>query len=255
MSPRKVTTRRGQRYYEWRGEKYWSVTTIINGGVPKPQLVPWAIREVAEGAVAMIDTLPRLVKQSPGAAVDMLKGLPWAKKTAAADVGTSIHERAEALVKGRPLPPVPGEIAGYIDAFDRWRFDWQPQYVASEATVYNRAESYAGTLDAIIQLDGEPWLLDVKTGKGVYPEVALQLAAYRHAEFIAAPDGTENPMPAVYGGLVLHLRPDGYDLYPVECGKAVLDVFRHVREVFRWQEETGKCVIGEPLTVIEEETP
>ena len=46
--------------------------------------------------------------------------------------------------------------------------------------------------------DGRTVLLDYKTaGSGVWPETAFQLAAYAHAEFYVAEDGTERPVPAI----------------------------------------------------------
>lgn len=40
------STEEGSRFYTWRGESYWSVTTIIGGGVPK-YLHRWAAKSVA----------------------------------------------------------------------------------------------------------------------------------------------------------------------------------------------------------------
>lgn len=75
---------------------------------------------------------------------------------------------------------------------------------------------YAGTFDLLAMMAGQDWLLDVKTGKGVYPEVACQLAAYRAAEFAL----TAGPVPFDYGHArmaALHLRPDGtYALIEVD---------------------------------------
>ena len=51
MSPRNATESGSKRLYAWRGEKFWSVTTIISGGLPKPALLPWGIKAVAEAAV------------------------------------------------------------------------------------------------------------------------------------------------------------------------------------------------------------
>ncbi len=38
---------------------------------------------------------------------------------------------------------------------------------------------YAGTIDRIIDMDGEKILLDIKTSNAIYPSYWLQLAAYR----------------------------------------------------------------------------
>jgi hypothetical protein len=101
----------------------------------------------------------------------------------------------------------------FVEAFDRFLDTWQPQFEAAELTVVNDLDGYAGTLDAIARipaLTDELLVLDWKTGKAVYPEVGLQLAAYRRAKVAyTRPDGTEVPMPETVGGMVLHLRPEG----------------------------------------------
>jgi glutaredoxin-related protein len=180
-------------------------------------------------------------------AVRYLKGIPYAHRDRAADLGTSLHEAIEAHTLGRPYPPWPITIQTRMGHFVQFLEDWQPIFDQAEATVYNRSEKYAGTLDAIIDLDGRKILLDVKSGKGVYPEVALQLAAYRYAEFIGLPDGSEAGMPQVDECAVLHLTDEGYQLVPVVADERVFKAFLYAREVFRWQNETSKTVIGQPM--------
>jgi hypothetical protein len=241
----------GQRTYTWRQEGFWSVTTIISGGVPKPALLPWGIKSVAEGACDLADELPGLVAKDRDAAVRMLKGIPWASRDKAADIGTLVHAAIEADRLGQPWPPVPEVAQARMDAFARFVADHQPEYQATEASVYSRRWHYAGTLDAIVKLDGRTLLLDAKTGKGVYPEVALQLAAYRYAEFIGSPDGDEEPMVPVDGCAVLHLPPEGdsYELIDVRADEQVFQSFLYALEVFRWQEEHSKTVLLGPLKV------
>lgn len=41
----------GKRTYSWRNERFFSVTTIIGGALPKPALIYWSANEVAEYAV------------------------------------------------------------------------------------------------------------------------------------------------------------------------------------------------------------
>jgi hypothetical protein len=130
--------------------------------------------------------------------------------------------------------------------FDRFLNTYEPTFEVgmAEASVFNRAQRYAGTLDALGSIDGRRLLFDWKSGKSVYPEVALQLAAYRHAEFIGMPDGSEFPMPAVDGAVVLHLPPDGNAvLQEVDCGDEVFTMFQFVREVYRWSQVVSKNVL------------
>lgn len=277
------------RLYEWRSpdlpmdqepERFWSVTTIIKGGLPSPALTAWGMRAVAEFAVANYRQLSAMVGSSyrferdedgrivgvlddPDAvvsAIDWLKAAPYRERERKADAGTAIHEYAEAHALGRPMPEPPAAIADQVNAFRRFVHAYRPEPVKhpdggfwlAEASVYNRTEAYAGTLDAIMDLPGRGRvLIDYKSAKGVYAETALQLAAYRFAEFIGLPDGTEWPMPKVDGCAVLHLHPnagpEGYALIPMVADEQVFTAFKYAREVFRWAEETSKGVVGKPL--------
>lgn len=244
-SPANTTSTPDGRVYTWRGESFFSVTTIL-GAMPKPALVPWAARTVAEGAVEAVKagTLQAMITQSDQAAVQFLKALPYSSRDKSADAGKVIHKVIEARILGVEHPPVPIQLRPQLDTFERFTAEYQPVWEASELTVYNRAEAYAGTFDAIAVIGGRRLMVDVKTGKGVYPEHALQLAAYRRGEFIGAPDGTEVPMPEVDGACVLHLRPRSYRLIEVETTDDVYRTFLHCREIFRWQRTISRTAIG-----------
>lgn len=265
------------RLYEWRSpsagigdppERFWSVTTILKGGLPSPQLTAWGMREVAEYAVAnhaqlasMLRTV-RVHRTDQGlyivsdpdavqAAIDWLKGAPYRTRDRKADIGTAVHQAAEAHVLGKPWPKPAEDVAPYVEQFHRFIAEFEPTFELTEASVYNRKEAYAGTLDAIVSIPNRGRaLIDYKTtGKGVYPEHALQLAMYRFAEFIGLPDGTEAPMPEVDGCAVLWLAPDTYELVPVTADETVFTFAKYIREGFRWMEEFSKSVVGQPLPV------
>jgi hypothetical protein len=233
----------GHRAYAWAGRPYPSVTAIIKGGVPAPFLVQWAAKAAAEYAVAHLD---RLALLPAGQAVQEVKRAPWDHRDHAASLGDLVHAAVEAHATGRPRPQLPPQAGPYLAAFEQFLADHRPVFVASEQTVYSRRYGYAGTLDAICELParGGLVLLDVKTGKGIYPEVALQLAAYAHAEFIGRPDGTEQPIPAIAAGAVLHLRPGGHELVDVPIGQAVLEAFLAALAVFRWATDLAPSVLS-----------
>jgi hypothetical protein len=239
------TASRGHRVYTWAGREFPSVTAILKGGVPAPFLVQWAARAAAEYAIANLD---RLALLPVGQAVREVSRAPWAARDAAAELGTAVHALIEAEATGRTRPVLPPEAGPLMAAFDRFVTDHRPAWVASEQTVFCRRYGYAGTLDAIAGLAGRPGLvlLDVKTGRGIYPEAALQLAAYAHADFAGQPDGTEHPLPEVEGGAVLHLRPAGYQLIPVPVGQAVLEAFLAALAVFRWTTDLAPNILPSP---------
>ncbi|MDQ2782221.1 MAG: DUF2800 domain-containing protein [Actinomycetota bacterium] len=252
-TPRNATTTNRGRTYKWRDEEFTSVTTILSGGVPKPALTNWAAKSVAEYVAAHLAEVNAIAADDPAAAIDLMKGSPWRQRDKAAAQGSDIHAWAEAHVLGKVMPEPPPAHRPYCDGFLRFLEDWRPTYQMSEATVYNRANAYAGTLDAIVEMDGDLWLIDYKTGKGVYGEVALQLSAYRSAEFIGLPDGTEAPMPEVDWCGVLHLTPDGYHLIPVEAGPDEFRAFLYAQQVRNFAEYRSREVLGAPLPAPERE--
>ena len=232
------TDRGGAREYVWppTGEKFVSVTTAI-GVIDKPALRSWVGRMVAQYAVDNLSQIQAIADKDPEGAVDLLKGAPWRRRDKAANIGSSVHAAVEALIKGQPMPPWPDEVAPFMTQFMAFVAAFQPQFEASEATVYSREHGYAGTLDSIasiaVALIGGRYLLDVKTGSGVYPEAALQMSAYARAEFIGLPDGSEAPVPAIDAAAVLHLRPDSFELIPVRIDAEIFATFLNALELFK----------------------
>lgn len=251
-NPKNATTSRNGRTYTWPGDdpviEYTSVTTILSGGVPKPALPNWAAKSVAEWAVANHEQVGDII-ESEGKieAVRILKGKPWSQRDKAADLGSRCHAAAEAYVLGQPMPEWEDDVKPFMAAFCAFLEDHSPVYELTEATVYNRKYGYAGTLDFIAHIGGKLVLGDIKTGKGVYGEVALQLAAYRYAEFIGLPDGNEAPVPPVDSAAVLHLRPGKYDLVPVEADEGAFRVFLYAQQVAQFAKVRSLEVIGKPI--------
>ena len=245
--PRIERTGRGGRWYVWHKRRYWSVTTIISGGLPKPVLVNWAKKVTAEAAVANLDVLAQLAADSPEGAIDWLKRAPDRTRDKAGNIGSLVHAASEAYVLGRPYPEWGEAQAPYMASFLAWLHDFTPEFVAVEAPCFSIKHRYAGTLDAIAVINGKRYLLDYKSGKGVYPEVGLQLAAYRFSEsFIGLPDGTEEPTPKVDECAVVHLRPEGYEFVPIRADEEVFRAFLYVREVYRFAVETADTIVGAP---------
>jgi hypothetical protein len=284
-SGRKKTSSRGSRFYVWgRGERYWSVTTILSA-LPKEALKAWAARTVAEFA---FDRSSTWFTMSRAEAVAWLKDEPLRYTKERADVGSAIHAAAEAYALSKPLPRewAYDEERVAVGHFLRYCEALRPRFVMTEAQVYNRTQKYAGTLDSIQEIDFDrllelcfgneaavPWprpeggrplrlLVDYKTGgdleedKGVYPEVALQLVAYDRAEFVGLINGQEVPVPVTDGAVVLHVNAGGWRLVPVDVKREDLwRTFLYVREVYRWKNEISKEVLGAPIYPRSDETP
>lgn len=246
------------------------VTTILSQGFPKPQLVFWAANLIATDA---FNTLPTLVAASRRPetrddAYDWLRKGHIRKKEERGAIGTAVHDLVEAKVLGTPIPEAllsDHELAPYVDNFLRFVDEWQITFEASEMTVGNLTDGWAGKLDylfrspiiaALLQVPPKTLFIgDTKTGgeldeKGVYPEAGAQMSAYRRAEVCWLRDGSQVPMPAVHStGIVLHLRPEGFRVMPLLCGDDVYAVFRHVQQVAEFQRVLSKSIVGEALAL------
>lgn len=268
----RVNRGRGHSYVDQNGAKVPGVTTILGAGIPKPALMDWGPRVTAEYAV---DHWDELGKMSPSARLEKLKKARYADRDAAANKGTRVHSLAEQLVAGKQVK-VPDDIAGHVESYVAFLDQWDPQPLLIEAVVMSHQHGYAGTLDLGAHFDaqqlldcgiadddlqlaavlgqlsdrGEPALaiLDVKTSRsGIFGETALQLAGYRFADVYVDRDGAEQPMPEFHLALALHVRGDGYDLYPMTAGLEQHRELLYAREVGVFVTERSRGYVGPAL--------
>ena len=179
-------------------ERHWSVTTII-GCLDKPALLYWAAEQTAVAAVNSARTLEaRVEEEGVDTVVKWLRDARFRRdrtRRTAAELGTEVHAACEAYALTGQRPDVDAEVQPFLDQFDRWAQEFQPVYQAAEVTVYSPSYGYAGTCDAFLTVGGVRCIVDYKSSRKSfdnrgnpttpYPEVALQLAAYRHAELAA----------------------------------------------------------------------
>jgi len=103
--------------------------------------------------------------------------------------GTQVHEAAEALVLGKEVnwmddygnakySQVVWEMI--LKFYDFWS-TYKPELISAEEFVYSDEFKYAGTADLLVKMDGETWLLDIKTSNNLHRSYNLQLAAYAKA--------------------------------------------------------------------------
>jgi len=167
----KEKTKAHQRYRlfptaEWpKGEIVPGVTTILDGqlGWNKRVLMAWSRREALAG------NDPDKMAQN------------------AADSGTVSHKLVEAHIKGEEAD-LSDFTKNQIDAGETGFLaflDWEKQqdiiYEHIEYPVVSEKYRYGGTIDMVARKNGSLWLLDLKTSRGVYKEMKLQVAAYSMA--------------------------------------------------------------------------
>lgn len=242
------------------------VTTVI-GQLDKPALVNWAARETAAYAD---EHWARLSGMRSADRIRELEGARYQKNRAAVIKGNRLHALGQRLAQGEQVD-APAEIFPHVEAYARFLDQWGFETVATEVPVCRTDYRYAGTLDLIVESDrfGRV-LLDVKTGKGVYAETALQTTAYRYCDLMLieqerrGPRGgklpsewVEQPMPAVDRCMVAHVREDVVELVPLVSDRHLWAVFLHLLEIhetwarridFKHREDPAfSPVVGAPI--------
>lgn len=223
------------------------VTSVLNK-LPKDFLKFWAAKSVAENAVKLLPEVVGLAMKDPQAAIDMLKRSPDRDTKRAADMGTEVHELYERLARGEAIVRVHPDLEPYLRHWHEFVARFKPRFLHLEETVWSDTHGYAGSFDFIAEVDGEIAIGDFKTTRsGVHEEVALQLSAYRHADCIVGEDGEDIPLPKITAGMVLHVRPEGWQVVPVKCDEEVFAYFLHLRKVYDWDREVKGSVLGRPI--------
>lgn len=275
-NPVNAVTNESGRYYihPFSNEKFWSVSTICKA-LAKPFLIPWAAKMAAEYAVKEWDYLGTLKANDRIVAIKSRQSLINRRASAR---GTQVHQGIESfiaaggpddfdfksvaatddLAKWNEEQPEwkirYAEIQPYYDGFVLWHRRFRPRYIHSETTVWNRTEHYAGTLDIIAELPhyllpgrDEPGctaIFDAKSGKDIYPEVGLQLAAYSRGEFYLHAEKGETPLPHIDAAFALHVTENGTRMIPVKIEDDVYRSFLYIREAFRFDQVISKTILG-----------
>ncbi len=197
--------------YSLDGHPATAVSTILEGGIPKGRgLLKWAAITVATAAAKHASTVDAVREMGRQPFIDALVATVDEAKHRAQIKGTDIHALGELVVGGEPVSLV--AHADEVEGYARWLDDsgFAPEQV--ETMVGSRRYNYCGRFDMLGVIRGERWLLDIKTGRAVYPETPCQLAAYACAEFMVLDDGRDIELPDVDHIGVVHVTPLGTSL-------------------------------------------
>jgi hypothetical protein len=247
----------GDRYYadDVTRDQVPGVTSIL-GVRAKPALINWAAKMAAEFAVDNIHQVSALAQTDRFAAIDLVKRAPTRSSGKAAGKGTEVHGIVERLLNGEMNVAVNKEVRPFIVQFQQFATEYKLEPVYNEITLWSDKYRYAGTADGLWKLTGEgidePGMLavcDIKTGaSGVWEDAALQLSAYKNADFILLPDGTRQVMPATSDqSWAIWLRPEGWALLPLDTGPQTFSTFIGLRKAFDWNKNRAKGAVGEPI--------
>lgn len=232
---------KGRHYSDPRTDTLVPSVTNVIGTLDKPAIGRWAAKVVAEQAVALAGSLANL---DPHEAVDMLKSSPWRNSTRAASRGTSIHEVLERLTLGEDAPALTGPAAEYQTGIDLFLAEHEIEPWHTEISMFG--QGYAGTADLIGVVDGKAAVLDYKSGKGLYDEVSLQLAALRACDVMVV-DGEIVDVPPTEIGVAVLIKPDGYLIKQVDDLDACYRAFMSLLDVWRWKYADGRKLVDYPV--------
>lgn len=159
---------RKEGYYTINEKAYPSVTTILKV-IGKPALLYWAFNQGVE-----------LSRANPNDEIKQLQGKFRDVSSKAFARGSRVHDMIEAYFKtGEFIEPLFEDP--YYNAFKQFVEEHHVECLESEFQICDDEFGFAGTCDFYGLVDGKKSIMDFKTGKGLYPEVGLQLTAYSHA--------------------------------------------------------------------------
>lgn len=129
--------------------------------------------------------------------------------------GTAVHELCEAYDYG-VLDEVPGELAGYVQAWAAFCRDYRPKWLYIEHQMYSKAFEFAGTCDRIGIIDGKQTIVDIKTTASMDRASKVSLAAQLYGYYVLY----DNCAEAAMG---VQLKKDGS--YTVHNIRAIVNKF------------------------------
>ena len=107
-------------------------------------------------------------------------GIPQEVLDYAAARGTAVHRACEIFNNGEEFAaPLDSVIEPYFSAWRKFFQEHNMKITASEQRLHHPTFKYAGSFDALADINGEEWLLDIKCTSKLMPSVGPQLAAYQ----------------------------------------------------------------------------
>lgn len=167
--------------YRLNGKVIPSVTTVIGLIDKSRQLLIWAENLARDYFKANAGCINLEIAEQ---AITQYKYI----RDTTAQQGKDIHSICEMFVRhilfNEPEPNLdnlePETINGF-SAFLKWYNANDVEFLQTEKLVYSRKYNYCGTLDLIAKVNNITLLCDIKSGKDIYPNFWIQLAAYKNA--------------------------------------------------------------------------
>jgi hypothetical protein len=181
----------------------------------------------------------------------------------AREFGNAVHQVVENVINGKPLDHLVREVEGTATyPVDNTFTEWVPKHwsefckrhnvkvIDCEQSVVSDKWGYAGSYDFLLEVDGVLSFVDGKSNaKGPHLwSVAMQNKAYAMADYrLDFTTGVETELPPVAQSLVLWLRPEGWNTWPLPDGPEVWKDFYAHLYLFLRGKEGGGCEGLEPM--------
>ena len=202
------------------------VTSILGAVLNKPALVPWAYLQGKENYDRVTEAVLKecgnvdynssnylgvllIIKRVTKIIQEFQIGKLYDKRDKAGEAGTLGHAFVEHDLKGRQEPDltnVPKDIRARAEgcylAFLEWKQRTRFKLIYSEIPLVSEVHKFGGCLDiggGVTDLE----LIDLKTGKGIYPNMFIQLGGYAILWDETHSDNT------IKGFNILNIHPDG----------------------------------------------
>lgn len=240
-------------HYHIEGVGYLPRVSLILDTISKPGLARWAERQGEDRVLAAVKRAADGLRGNT-AASGMLVSRTFkelgvlrqeGRDTNAATLGTKAHawiEWSSRRMQGQdpgPEPLVPDSVRPAIEAWRRWAsaVDYRPLLIEHRAWCSDPGCGYAGTLDAVGEVEGRTTLLDWKRASAFRESYDLQVGgAYGHlltrSTGLVADRALIVKLPQQAGEV------ETRELDPLEMTE-LLDVFKALLRVWRWQHDRG----------------
>lgn len=256
-TPLNTAERDGLRGYQTaNGDWYVGVTSLIRSTLADPRhLALWKQMRLIDLAIDCYQDLVLWDKDDRETLVANVLERNDASGPEA-ELGTAVHAAIEHYERDA-VTVDDIKVAPFLAQWIHLRDDHDLNVVASEITLVNTNLGYAGTADAIVRTTIRPFardlfILDYKTGKGVYDTYALQLALLSRCDSVLEPDGTlrklagTNEAPNAQWGLIAKLGPQSAHLHKVDI-RVAWKTARMLPDLFAWTNGGGKATISASL--------
>ena len=229
---------------EWKA--LTGCTTVLSV-LAKPALIQWSANEAVKYAIehavdkGVEDGIPYYYINAD--TLEEAKTAHRKKKEKAGEAGTDVHNEVQKLVMGQ-IERNNGMFSGnevhenpQVQHFINWAVQNKVKFLETEKGVYSRSYFIGGILDLIVEMDGELWIADIKTGSGIYPEHFAQMAGY---EIMMSEMG----YPPLKGSIVLNLKKTGeFEEKRSVSNEDAKELFLACLKIYRLQEKFKNQII------------